>query len=451
MKTQIKNIFLGIIFLVFFTSPFAQAQNNENRVEVFLSPRSGSFVEGTTFDVPILINTNNNSVEAIKIKINFDKDKLAIVQPSGGKSIVGLWSESPSYDNTLGTVSYVGTIADGIVTESGLVATITFNAISYGQATISVSFTSEILLNDGLETSAVLDLGRAEYSILKKISEGVSVFSETHPSEGKWYNNNSPILSWQEVNGASGFSFILDNKPFTIPDNITDSNENTKSFENLTDGLWYFHIKAIKNGAWGATGHFLLRIDTIPPAPFQLKVNHFPASVLLAGRTLVSFFTVDNLSGVDHYEIGSIDKNQPISEAPVFIENSSPFQVPLLENSTLKVIVRAIDKAGNIQESFINTDPPFIIWELIENNIALTAIIVLIAVYLGYFLVKNRRINPFRRKNTLDIIEHEIADYLQVKEKTNEENILEREKIAALEKGLENVKAEIEKQIENQP
>jgi Cohesin domain len=328
-------------------------------VEVSLSPHNASFTEGSTFQVPILINTKDRSINGIEIKINFDKNKLAIVSPTGNTSIIGVWAEPPSFDNTRGTASYVGIIPNGIVTESGLVGTITFKAKATGLAVVSITSNSRILLNDGLGTTAQADLGRAEYTILGKAPEGVQIFSETHPVQSNWYNNNTPVLSWQKDDGVTAFSFVLDNKPNTIPDNSIEGSEVTKSFETLTDGLWYFHIKAIKNGVWGTTGHFLLRIDTNPPAKFNPETNFLTSSQSSTDRTLVSFFTTDNLSGLDHYEIGIIDKNQPVTESPIFVQAESPFQVPLNENGKLEVIVRAIDKAGNVRDQSVEAHPSF--------------------------------------------------------------------------------------------
>jgi Cohesin domain len=449
MKYYFKKI-IGIsvaIFLIsgFLTFVYAFDIDTTEHIEISLSPRSGSFVEGSTFQVPVLINTNNRSIDGIDIKINFDKNKFSIVDPSGGKSIIGSWTESPSFDNTQGIITYIGTIPEGIVTQSGLVATITFKAISSGTASIEINPTSKISLHDELGTTAVLDLGRAEYSILKKTSEGVSVFSETHPLENKWYNNNSPVLSWKNDVGVTGFSFVLDNKPFTIPDNTIDTTENITSFNELTDGLWYFHIKAIKNGAWGTTGHFVIKIDTAPPAPFNPVVNNFSASAILSNRTLVSFFTTDNLSGIDHYEIGTIDTNQPISQTPVFIEMSSPFQVPISESS-INVIVRAIDKAGNIREGYLAVGSAPMILKIIKNNLLLVIIILFtIITLIGMYLWKHR----VKYSGTLTTLETNLKDYVLKRKEINERNVFEKDKIEALEKELENAKLEIDKEIKN--
>lgn len=407
MKLYVKTKILCLTLLIFFIIGFrvdAQTINIDAskllaRVEISLSPRAGSFVEGSTFQVPILINTKNKSINGIEVRISFDKDKLFIVNPTGGTSIIGVWVEPPGYDNTRGTANYVGVVPNGIITEAGLVGTITFKAKAPGNAVVSISSNSKILLNDGLGTEAQVDLGRANYTILTKAPEGVQIFSETHPIQADWYNNNSPSLSWIKDAGVAGFSFELDDKPNTIPDNTIDTEDTTRSFDELKDGLWYFHIKASKNNVWGTTGHFLIQIDTVPPAEFKPIANYLVAATVLVERTLVSFFTTDNLSGVDHYEVGIIDKAEPPTQSPVFVEAVSPFQVPLNSASKLQVIVRAIDKAGNVRDESIDVRAPFVITKFIKDYlvyiliaIILLGLIMLIIHYLfGHHIIKHLR------------------------------------------------------------
>ncbi|MES2315743.1 MAG: cohesin domain-containing protein [Patescibacteria group bacterium] len=402
-----RTIIYFLTFLIIFSGlkAYAQAVNVDAskllaQVEVGFSPRSGSFVEGSTFQVPILLNTKGRSINGIEVRVNFNKDKLSIINSTGGTSIIGVWVEPPQFDNTRGTASYVGVVPNGITTGSGLIGTITFMAKAPGAATVSVAASSNILLNDGLGTRAQVDLGRAEYTILTKAPEGVQVFSETHPIQSDWYNNNTPVLSWIKDPGVTGFSYELDDKPFTIPDNIIETDESTKTFESLSDGLWYFHIKANKANVWSTTGHFLIRIDTAPPAEFTPKANFLVAATINAEQTLVSFFTTDNLSGVDHYEVGVIDKSQPTTASPVFVNAESPFQVPLSGKASLEVIVRAVDKAGNVRDESIDVRLPQEISKFIQDNlvyillgIILLGLIMLILHYLfGHHIIRYMRL-----------------------------------------------------------
>lgn len=368
------------------------------RVEVSFSPRTASFIENSTFDIPILVDTRGANINGIEVRINFDRNKLEIVKPSSGLSIIGVWVEPPGYDNTRGTASYVGVIPNGITTNSGLVGTITFRAKSTGKAVVSFSATSKVLLNDGQGTEALVDFGRGEYNIMLKAPEGVRIYSETHPFPSEWYNNKNPIISWEKDSGVSGFSFVLDNKPSTIPENTINTSDTSKSFENLNDGLWYFHIKANKNGVWGTAGHFLIRIDTAPPADFTPEINYLVAALIATERAFISFFTTDNLSGINHYEVGVIDKSQPVTISPVFVQTESPFQVPLT-GGKLEAVVRAIDKAGNIRDVSVAIDLPSPISKFIQDNlvyvlffIILVGLIALILHYLvGHHILRYLR------------------------------------------------------------
>ena len=125
MMPHTKKILCLLSIAVFFSgiSVGAQTVNADAskllaRAEISLSPRSGSFVEGSTFQVPILLNTKGKSVNGIEVRVKFDKDKLAIVNPSGGVSIIGIWVEPPGYDNTKGSASYDGVVRNGVTSEA---------------------------------------------------------------------------------------------------------------------------------------------------------------------------------------------------------------------------------------------------------------------------------------------------------------------------------------------
>ncbi len=369
----------SFVFLVFAQ---AQAQNTvdvnintltpAHRATISVSPRTATFTEGSTFELPIFLNTEGQSINAVELRIKFDQSKLNIIRPSGDKSIIGVWLEPPTYNNTNGTAKLTGVIPNGITTNSGLVATITFKAVATGEATVSFSSDSHVLLNDGLGTEAATQLDRGTFTILPRPPGGVIVFSETHPFQDHWYNNNSPSIAWQKDPGVTAFNFLLDNKPFTIPDNNPITEETVKSYENLDNGLWYFHIKALKNGVWGATTHFLVRVDTLPPAEFKPKVEHLDPQVL------ISFFTTDNLSGIDHYEVAVVEKEKSPTDSPVFLQAESPYLLPVTISKKSKVIIRVFDRAGNVRESVVTARvlPSFL--KSIGDNLA---------VFLGGLLV----------------------------------------------------------------
>lgn len=354
LPAVIVSLSLSLSLIVSIASAaLAQTQTNVDvqtllqKVSLSLSPQSGSFQEESTFDVNVFLDTRGGAINTVELHISFPPDKLTLVRPLGNKSIIGVWLESPAYSNTDGTAEFIGIIPNGIKTSNGLIGTLTFRAIASGEATVKILSNSRVLVNDGLGTEAIVDLGRAVYTIIPKPPEGVAVFSETHPVQDQWYNNNSPSFTWQKDAGVNGFSYLIDTKPFTVPDNAIVSGNSGVSFQELKDGVWYFHIKAQKNGIWGSTTNFAAHIDTEPPAKFYPE-----AQIIDANHVLISFFTTDVLSGIDHYEVGVIDRSQPAVESPAFVPAESPYQLPKVPGDA-NVVVRAIDRAGNVRDATI--------------------------------------------------------------------------------------------------
>lgn len=384
---------IGIFFTIFLLVSFfvvkqpALALAADHAAQVSVSPKEGTFEEGSTFDVPIYVNTLKNSVNAVELRIKFSPDTLSVVRPSGGKSIIGLWVEPPSYDNTKGTVDIVGAIPGGIISDSGLIGTITFKAKAAGQAMVEVRNTSQVLLDDGAGTPTTLTYNRGLYTILPKPPGGVVVLSDTHPFQDRWYNNSNVTLAWNKDPSVTGFSYVLDNKPNTVPLNNITSVEPHTSYPDVSNGVSYFHIKPKRGDVWGAVTHFTIRVDKEAPRMFTPKIDYLTASVI--NRFLISFSTIDDLSGIDHYEIGTIDKSAEVTKSPVFVETPSPYQLPFDVAKNARVIVRAFDRAGNLREASLDVEAPWMPAKFIADNLTVILVIVLaliiLAITLHYF------------------------------------------------------------------
>ena len=79
--------------------------------------------------------------------------------------------------------------------------------------------------------SAATNFGRAEYDPHPKTSRGVIIHSETHPSQDTWYNNNNPSVTWERESECNWFSYVLDNKPSTVPENTILTTDTNKSYQ----------------------------------------------------------------------------------------------------------------------------------------------------------------------------------------------------------------------------
>jgi hypothetical protein len=322
------------------------------RAEIFTTPHTGDFLVDSTFEIPIYINTEGYNINTVNIKLKFDPSHLSIIKPSGGKSIFGIWLEPPSYDNNNGTASFVGVIPSGIVTSSGLIATVTFKALAVGEARVGFTDYTSANLNDGVGSNVKLSLNGSFLTISPKIPEGVMIYSDTHPFQDHWYNNNSPILKWDTPVGVRGYSVAIDFNPGTIPPITINTDNASVAYENLKDGVWYFHVRSNINGVWGNTSHFQIKIDTNSPAFFSPTVDVLKDTSNVK-KYLLSFITTDSLSGIDHYEVGILNKDEEEISSPVFVQSESPFLVSDTSKN-IHVIIRAFDKAGNIRESSID-------------------------------------------------------------------------------------------------
>lgn len=370
------------------------AQSLIPRATLFISPASESIIEGSTFEVSVYLDTKQNSANTVDVTLQFPPDKMAIVNPSAGKSLIQAWLQPPSYSNVQGNARYTGIIPNGVVTGSGLIVTIVFKAIGPGNASVIVSPASSVLANDGLGTVMNTEFGRASYAVTPKPPGDVVVFSETHPFPSQWYNNKNPVLGWQKDPNVTDFSYTLDNLPNTVPNDVADATGTATAYENLGDGLWYFHIKARKLGVWGSPTHFLARIDTHPPAEFTPVADVIDT----AGRNqiLLSFFSTDDLSGIDHYEVATIDKQGPAVASPVFVQAESPYKLAVPGPGNYKMIVRAFDRAGNVRDATIDVgiSVPFVQFLkkydllIIIGFLALVVFLFLLQYFFGHKLLR---------------------------------------------------------------
>jgi hypothetical protein len=119
-------------------------------------------------------------------------------------------------------------------------------------------------------------------------------------------------------------------------------------------------------GVWGNTSHFLIKIDTNPPAKFNPEVSILKGANGIK-KYLLSFLTTDALSSIDHYEVGNIDQSSGKVASPVFIQTESPYLVPNTNSNSIRVIIRAFDSAGNVRESYVDLYPGFTLMKAIKK------------------------------------------------------------------------------------
>jgi len=379
-----------------------------------VSPSSGAFTVGSVFKAQVLLDTEGEEVNALDVRLLFPPDKLQVISPSAGKSILSIWTTPPKFDNQKGEIMLQGGIPNGISVSQGLITTISFRVKQTGIATVRFGDASRVLLNDGKATDSLRDTQNGVYEFMLPPPAGPIVSSETHSNQAQWYANSSVVLRWSVPVAVSGYSYMLDRSPVSVPDNTVDFTQNSVVYRDLSFGTHYFHIKALgKGGAWGGITHFGINVDVDPPAKFFIEVQSGKRTT--KSNILFSFQTTDVHSGIDHYEykIIPLTVNAAGQNSEFFIEASSP-QTANLKIGEYDIIVRAYDKAGNFYETQerIKVMTPFVFWA--TNKYLLAALLILVIL----LIVLTRKIYIWHRKIEDKRVKKELPD--SVKKKLND-------------------------------
>lgn len=307
---------------------------------------------GSTFDVSVVLNTQEAAVNTVEVELAFPPDKLQIANPSLGRSIVQIWASPPTFSNREGRIYLVGGIpTPGITTSDGIVQSFTFRVIAPGEAKISFGKQTSVLANDGFATDVLKQVAPAFFRLTLPPAQGPAVFSSTHPEQGKWYKNPNPFLFWDASPQSQGFSFAGDHNPNGVPDTVVDTVEAHTTLGPLDSGVWYFHVREKAGDSWSGTSHFILNIDTILPAAFGVKVS--PSAHTTVTNPILRFFTADSLSGFDHFEIKIVPLRVGPNDSTFFFEATSPYQIQGVDAGRYETVVRAFDKAGNVHDESV--------------------------------------------------------------------------------------------------
>ena len=84
--------------------------------------------------------------------------------------------------------------------------------------------------------------------------------------------------------------------------------------------------------------------------------------------------------------MGVIDKAQSPDESPVFVNAESPYQLPNNVSGKLRVMVRAVDRAGNVQDEVVDVRVPLSFFLFIQNNLVVVLTLLIIMTFLAMIL-----------------------------------------------------------------
>ncbi|UCC78692.1 MAG: T9SS type A sorting domain-containing protein [Candidatus Zixiibacteriota bacterium] len=248
---------------------------------------SGDVFNGPDTVVGIIFTTENENASAA---ITFTRSELRdTLNQSISHSTTGATLE---IDCTPPAVPTLISPTDGSYTSN------TTPELNWDPATDAVSYTLEYADNSGFSPSTVVSgLTDTNYA-MPTLAEGAwywhvkaidlatneSAYSSdwsftvdttppavptlAAPANGGSINDNTPALHWHPATGADTYTLeYADNPGFTGAVEVADLSDTTYTMPTLTDGDWYWHVKAIdqalNESAYSTAWSFTL--DTVPP------------------------------------------------------------------------------------------------------------------------------------------------------------------------------------------
>ena len=252
----------------------------------------------------------------------------------------------------------------------------------------------------------------------KTSSNNPIIYSSTHHSLEEWYSNNNPEFNWTLSPDITGVSFLLDRSPDANPGLVSDGLIEWKKFEDVEDGIWYFHIRFKDQYGWREIIRRKVLIDTEPPELFKIVTDNGgdPTNT----SPILYFDTTDSLSGIEYYEI-QINGKDLLVVTPNFLKNNV-YKIPPQNPGEHTIIVKALDAAKNQTTAIthlIIKAPPLIS----PQTIIIILIILMIWVVTTVFYIRHKNLlwQKRIRKETREAAESVFKGFQILRDKMQEQ------------------------------
>jgi len=176
-----------------------------------------------------------------------------------------------------------------------------------------------------------------------------TISSSTHPNQNNWYSNDDPTFNWttpSDTSGIAGYSYVLDNSSSTTPNTTVDTIGNSKSYSNLSNGTWYFHVRAKDNaGNWGPADHYRVKIDDASPSdPTRVDSTSHVIQQWSDDPTIDMVWSgaTDGHSGVHGYSYQFSQSPSTIPDATEDTQGSTATSPPLSDGNNWYFHIRSL-------------------------------------------------------------------------------------------------------------
>jgi len=346
--------------------------NTAEAASLFLVPGSGEFRTGGKITVDLKIDSEGTGVNAGQATIRFPKETLQVTAVDKSNSTFSFWLEEPTYSNEDGVISFIGGTPYGISGSSIQVLRITFTSKGSGTAPITI-VDAAVTASDGSGTNVLSTTGDASFTIsptaaiptattpttaAPAVPAPQQIVREPAPAAGlpikpilnvplypdptAWYSViNIFNTRWTLPADVSGVAAVVNKQSSYTPGESEGLFEN-KSFNALSDGIWYLHVRFRNNIGWGPVTHHRIAIDTAAPQPFE--VSSVEGEQSDSPILTLHFKTTDALSGIQDYQIKMTDRDVVTIPAEGF---TGTYILPVETPGKHTITIKARDHAGN--------------------------------------------------------------------------------------------------------
>ena len=338
-------------------APFSAAYAAE--ALLYVSPPTALVTIGEEFTIRVMINTGDEEINAAEGSLAFDEKDLELVAIETEGSIFSSWVTPPTYNAEEGRIIFSGATAPGksFSGEEGLLFSVRVRALRNSASQVWFAQGAAVLAADGKATNILSQLRSGTYtltsrevlpalsfaaqSVLSSAAQAGIIQSSTHPDPARWYATTTAFLRWELPEGAEALRVGVDQNPRGLPDRRPATLVRQMRFEDLPEGVSYFHLQIKERGVWGEVLHYPLRVDTAPPR--LTRVEEKERSDDTDPRVRFFIEGEDALSGIAYYTV-SVNGSAPREWRP---DGEALYAVPEVGPGEHTLEVVAYDRAGN--------------------------------------------------------------------------------------------------------
>jgi len=377
MKHKAQNISEAAVAFFVVMYLIAALPSQAEAARLYFYPEQQKIAMGESAIVELRLDTEGMRINAADIHGEVIGDAAEILNLETAGSIFAMFPERPSVSGKKWSIS--GGIPGGF-TGDAVIGKLAITAGAADDVKIYFDADSRVFLHGPENSIATLKFASAVLTVAKMGGDYLRITSASHPKQSEWNFEKNLYLTWQAETG-SDYSYKLSRLPNELPDGVADLPVGAVKFANLDDGIYYFSLCRLINGACGTISRYRAMIDASSP---EWKSVAFDKNDPEGNpRPTISFIAYDKNSGVDRYEISLGGKAFVTALSPLFLPEEFGET-----GASGAVTLKAWDKAGNyaVTTAELAGENPMSLM-----NIIIPALILLFILLLMWISIQKKR------------------------------------------------------------